>query len=606
MNRLRKWALVLACCVAAAIAVILAVVLITPRVPESETRSSLGVAPVPVKQGLSSAPSQSQSKSTIADEYHGDIQAGTDDLLDALLSASRAEDQEALRRIVFALEGRDTVAVGERAAERLAALRRNGGEGSGPELSSSSAWLYSTVLVRLVLPFDPQLAFAEIRTRWSRPMLEPERREDWAKLNRMPMERVAEEALPPEDRIVANGVANALVTLLVERPERALLAIEHVSEVVDSFTPQDEVPDPWLSLILQMFSSRLEQHSDMMDNNLRGLLTAIVKQHNLSERLRLQASLLLMDAPEDFWHLLEMVSGARTEHEAAEALGKYLESGSLSDNELRMLLRWLQLRFLTTVDGGFTFMEHLSQIVSDPRQVLELTSSMLLLVAFDEAQDEQWLQVVYFAPAIWNAKSKAKHGEKITYGVLSESTRGEIRLAIDSLWQRTARNSELSDDVRNMTYSRLLDLMWRLPDERYAILDLLREKMSSFTSINNGQLNAILNGLTFALKADELSLHRQSVIALLNTCIPISPLSKEPQRPLRFTAQAAIQVGFVATILERVQYPTMEPETIRVLLKYATAVMEDGSEWPSSVGALRPGQLRQDASKLLEVYSGHD
>lgn len=261
-------------------------------------------------------------------------------LIDSLNASVREGNYELAE--ITALKLRNSVAGGDDVdairQELTSAIRANNTEWEG---AARVAWVSYLTLALPANHFETVLRL--IRNNWTKTELSEDRAVSLQKTERLPIHVEFRNALVDEDQPLAIAIAYTIASAADERNLLRFvtltdLALQTYLTSADNSPDILDFPDPWVSELVLHLSLHLRYLPPLATDSVRQLISHIAECGAFSERLRHQARLAIQQPPETLGALLLAIKNAKSDVEAGAALTKYLDTETLTQEDLLLLL----------------------------------------------------------------------------------------------------------------------------------------------------------------------------------------------------------------------------------------------------------------------------
>lgn len=464
-------------------------------------------------------------------------------------------------------------------------------------------WAYEMQLMRLILPHEPGVVFEEIRRRWSKPALDEGRGAEWAKINRAPMKYLASQALPPEDQGIAYSLGGPLRSFAVTDATRAEAPFRYLKHVIGAFPPVVEVPDAWLSALISSLQG-LPEEARRASAHVRGFAEAIIARPEISDRVRFQARLLIVQKAEDFWQLMDFIGAGETPEEAGRIIAAYLDGNRLSETELKLLLSTLSMKLLGKRGAADEMFEMIAWHATDSSAAMAFVSDVLILTANEPDQVGNWVPI---AQGLSHCRlGMASRRDYDTMGMVDmpRSSLGSPEDAWLKLWRRTASDSSLSEFDRDVLRLRLAALAYRLPGGPATAFRLFEELIPALEVVSPRLLSGILREARVAAPETIASLGPVIKTVLEAAILRCEEFAKAPM-PEQFGDRRVYQTISIGVLLGTLGYPDLDKRVRDRILAVSESISRDRDAWVEATPlGTRDGTARllAHAIALYEAY----
>lgn len=509
--------------------------------------------PAPCSMPLESV--NTNDKTTLVPtDYYTDL--SITELFDALLKAASNSDQLATARIRAMLEERDSNEVGT-AAEKLLRIERS--------KNTDSALAKRNRIVNLmyfVVRHEPEVLFSELRTRWNRSNDSEDRVYQWTSLERLPLDYPASTIIDSDSNVEASAVARLIANDLAEAPYFSEPALLHLIKLYGTDFPRDELPDPWLSVIvatLKSDSSRFDSGGWLI---LRRWLESIIQQHGFSERLHVQASALLSTPPNSFWDMMDRIAVSRDVKTSASAFRELISLRALTDDEVTAFLDLFESGHGSDPDASRRFMSSAiqgggSDVAAERWRECAAAFLNCAMVTDNSAHLFASVELLAGMRFAWGHRSPIARARGPLISAASNLGVDQLVALYKKIYAVQDRDEKA---IRN-TSARLIELVWVCDAPVEKRLAAANQMIGMTTAVNFTAFIAIVNGLERVL--EELNPgHGGVVAALLDTAFERASelprlVTPEDALPLMPGCREAILLPQFARILLQLGHPKL-------------------------------------------------
>ena len=406
---------------------------------------------------------------------------------------------------------------------------------------------------------------SSLRERWITPFADAALGARWTEIERRWIVVTAEQALDPEDQMIASVVAFILLEQLRENDSSRLgRSIELLQTTLPTRfdgapAPSTiEIPDPWISAILKHSSRRISEFIEPTRTQFLAYVAWICGRYEFTPRLRHQAKLMLYRPADTKFDLLAQIGDAMSEHDAAKAIADFLSTHKIDATDLELIIDCLTVKFGRAKIGhimAWTFKSMPS--LADPDYTHSLAGLFVSLITQSASEELCAAAVdglrsldVEFAPW-W--KKKNKDEVPLLLDGLGFDPAPYLRTALKARPKIRERCGQVAGNIFewNIVWH-IFELPVPLPQQ----LELLDELTSNVSAMRFSLLSAILKCLRRA-SVDNLLLYQTNVISRIDKLLACEREKMEGSDSQSSRISAAWAMTDLSAILKLCAYPQL-------------------------------------------------
>lgn len=568
------------------------------------------------EQSGESAQENVEEKSQDIDIIHTEVELANKnrdylrELMDGMLIAAQEADDYAVREFRRKLLESDNGYVTELAQTYLNQEREDGpmkAIGNGPYARRLACLLYFVGIKH------PEIIFARIRAYWSNPYIQGDRVKSWRKIESLPDHTYAARALVPGDILEIEAISAVLVADVTNQVACMNAAFRWLIETYELPLSDGEVPDPWLSHILERMLLHKAHITTAGWESISPWLLSVKHQPRFSDRLRKQVAELLVETPNSIWQLLDALSTAESVKVAAALLAEFLVTRTLTIEETEMLLETIRQQYGDTGDEYRVLMSECiargyGKIPVDNLRVLARTLLELGQKTTDVGQCASAIYMLWGMRTAWSHRSI--RGKQL--GAMFVDYDGAAMVGIVQLHEKMTKGKH--KDLKGMgrvPAARLMELGWLSDCDVSKRLQSELDMLKRYESIELVEFLAVVNGLD-RVSGEIGTSHATIIVEIMHVLIDkasseVVSLTDPKKRPVDVASPEVIYVSQIAPILAATGYPMLGEKERAWILKAAYVVIEDaeylsGKHEPTPVSKDAIKDVIHAAEKVVEIY----